>query len=409
MRRSACSAAGSPLLGSVSEGLGWSAGPRCDLSVGPVACCVSACKRLNRPPPLGAALAQIWRRRSPAPACNSGVRGPCGVKAQPRCASARCLLVRGLRRRLAPLPPPTAIPAPLAAPAASRRPLRATRLCVTSKLVLNPSGSGKTDHIGEDVPATKAITLKEGLFEVGGAGVMGSRGVGAPLLLRADCGAACAAGRSRTHASPVVPPAASHRWPLCSHNPDRAHRPRRHRGAHPHRVHPPRRGAADARRQRAGVRGWGCSGDGSVPALGCKAMPAWAAGCLSTHMQHPALTHHRSLPSLTPPPPPQQITDLGSTNGTFVDGKELKAMEAVRLECALCCAAALWPPAAAAAAVESCAVPQSRFCCARSRCTPLTASPVHGAIAAAATAPSRVPSAPPPRTHDRCRWPWAAR
>lgn len=47
-----------------------------------------------------------------------------------------------------------------------RRP-RSTRLCVSNKLVLTPTGSGKTDHIGEAVSLPGTIVLKEGLFEVG--------------------------------------------------------------------------------------------------------------------------------------------------------------------------------------------------------------------------------------------------
>lgn len=46
-----------------------------------------------------------------------------------------------------------------------RRP-RSIRLCVSNKLVLTPTGSGKTDHIGESVSLPGTIVLKEGLFEV---------------------------------------------------------------------------------------------------------------------------------------------------------------------------------------------------------------------------------------------------
>lgn len=46
-----------------------------------------------------------------------------------------------------------------------RRP-RSIRLCVSNKLVLTPTGSGKTDHIGEAVSLPGTIVLKEGLFEV---------------------------------------------------------------------------------------------------------------------------------------------------------------------------------------------------------------------------------------------------
>ncbi|KAL4452604.1 hypothetical protein ABPG75_008266 [Micractinium tetrahymenae] len=46
---------------------------------------------------------------------------------------------------------------------------RAGRLCVSSKLVLTPTGNGSTEHIGEEVPLPGAIELKEGLFELGRA------------------------------------------------------------------------------------------------------------------------------------------------------------------------------------------------------------------------------------------------
>lgn len=38
---------------------------------------------------------------------------------------------------------------------------------MSNKLVLTPTGSGKTDHIGEAVSLPGTIVLKEGLFEVG--------------------------------------------------------------------------------------------------------------------------------------------------------------------------------------------------------------------------------------------------
>lgn len=49
---------------------------------------------------------------------------------------------------------------------------------------------------------------------------------------------------------------------------------------------------------------------------------ALAAAGLAHPLKRSALPHH-CLPRHC------QVTDLGSTNGTFVDGKELKAMEAV--------------------------------------------------------------------------------
>lgn len=108
-----------------------------------------------------------------------------------------------------------------------RRP-RSIRLCVSNKLVLTPTGSGKTDHIGEAVSLPGTIVLKEGLFEIG-----------------------------RTSPADIVVPI-----PTVS-------------------------------TRHAVVRVTDASGA--------------AAGSV-------------------------QVTDLGSTNGTFVDGKELKAMEAVPLK-----------------------------------------------------------------------------
>ncbi|KAL4439002.1 hypothetical protein ABPG77_006939 [Micractinium sp. CCAP 211/92] len=46
---------------------------------------------------------------------------------------------------------------------------RAGRLCVSSKLVLTPTGDGSTEHLGEDVALPGAIDLKEGLYELGRA------------------------------------------------------------------------------------------------------------------------------------------------------------------------------------------------------------------------------------------------
>lgn len=46
---------------------------------------------------------------------------------------------------------------------------RSSRLCVAAKLVLTPTGTGTTEHIGEEVALPTAIDLKEGLFELGRA------------------------------------------------------------------------------------------------------------------------------------------------------------------------------------------------------------------------------------------------
>ncbi|PSC74722.1 serine threonine-kinase [Micractinium conductrix] len=46
---------------------------------------------------------------------------------------------------------------------------RGSRLVCSAKLVLTPVGTGKTEHIGEEVAMPGAIELKEGLFELGRA------------------------------------------------------------------------------------------------------------------------------------------------------------------------------------------------------------------------------------------------
>lgn len=102
-----------------------------------------------------------------------------GEEQQRQQASAACplsvLSAAARRRRLhalgpcaAPVgpAPPASLP-PTGAATAVRRG-RAMRLCVSSRLVLTPTGSGSTKHLDEPASLPAAISLKEGLFEVGG-------------------------------------------------------------------------------------------------------------------------------------------------------------------------------------------------------------------------------------------------